>query len=153
MNLLIFGATGGTGIQLVEQALKLDHTVTAFAKTPARLQLTNPRLQTIQGDVLNLSSVEYAMQNQDAVLSSIGSPANKIGTIRSTGTKNIITAMEKAGIRRFICQTSLGMAIAAKHWIKHLFTSNILLFLLFYERVLPIMRYRKVILRAAGSTG
>ncbi len=56
------------------------------------------------------NSVQHAMQDHDAVLSSIGSPANKIGTIRSTGTKNIIHAMEKAGIKRFICQASLGYA-------------------------------------------
>jgi len=114
MNILIFGSTGGTGRQLVEQALKQGYTVTAFARNPENLQLKNPRLQTIQGDVMDLSSVENAMQNQDAVLSSIGSPANKIGTVRSTGTKNIIQAMEKTGIRRFICQTSLGYGDSRK---------------------------------------
>lgn len=108
MNILIFGSTGGTGRLLVEQALQQDHFVTAFARNPEKLQFKNPRLQTIHGDVMNLSSVENAMQKHDAVLSSIGSPANKTGTIRSTGTKNIIQAMKNAGIRRFICQTSMG---------------------------------------------
>ena len=114
MQILIFGSTGGTGRQLVEQALHQGYKVTAFARNPEKLQLKDSNLKMIQGDVMDLSSVEYAMQNQDAVLSSIGSPANKIGTIRSTGTKNIIHAMEKTGIRRFICQTSLGYGDSSK---------------------------------------
>ena len=57
---------------------------------------------------MDFPSVERAIQGQEAVLSAIGSPANKIGTVRSDGTRNIIRAMEVAGVRRFICQTSLG---------------------------------------------
>ena len=47
MNLLIFGATGGTGRQLVAQALAQGHTVTAFARTPAKLALQNPHLRIV----------------------------------------------------------------------------------------------------------
>ena len=114
MNILIFGSTGGTGRLLVEQALQQNHTVTAFARNPEKLQFKSPGLQTIHGDVMNLSSVTNAMKKYDAVLSSIGSPANKIGTVRSEGTKNIILAMEKTGIKRFICQTSLGYGDSRK---------------------------------------
>ena len=34
MNLLILGATGGTGSALVEQAMKRGHSVTAFVRAP-----------------------------------------------------------------------------------------------------------------------
>lgn len=114
MKLLIFGATGGTGRQLIEQALEQHHTVTAFARNPAALTLIHSNLQVVQGDIMDIDSVEHAMQDHDAVLSSIGSPANKIGTIRSEGTRNIIRGMEKAGIRRFVCQTSLGYGDSRK---------------------------------------
>lgn len=108
MKILVFGATGGTGSQLVEQALQQGHTVTAFVRNPEKLQSKNSHLKVIQGDVLDRGAVQQAMYGHDAVICSIGSPVNKIGTVRSTGTKNIVVAMEKTGIRRFICQTSLG---------------------------------------------
>lgn len=107
-KLLIFGSTGGTGRQLVEQALAQGYAVSAFARNPATVTIKHANLRIVQGDVMDFASVERAMQGQEAVLSAIGSPANKIGTVRSEGTRTIIRAMEKAGIQRFICQTSLG---------------------------------------------
>lgn len=106
MKLIIFGATGGTGRHLIQQALTQGHEVTAFARDPSKLNI--PGLNVFQGDVMDYSSVAAAVPGHDAVLSALGSPANKIGTIRSGGTQHIIRAMEKSGIRRFVCQTSLG---------------------------------------------
>ena len=37
MNLLIFGPTGGTGRQLMEQALAQGHHVTAFVRSPEKI--------------------------------------------------------------------------------------------------------------------
>ncbi|MFY0252523.1 NAD(P)-dependent oxidoreductase [Chitinophaga sp. 30R24] len=108
MQLLIFGATGGTGQQLVAQALQQGHTITAFVRTPVKMTIQHPRLTIIQGDVMDYKSVEKVMPGHDAVLSALGRPASKTGTVRSTGTHHIIRAMEKTGIKRFICQTSLG---------------------------------------------
>lgn len=108
MKLLIFGSTGGTGRQLVEQALAQGHVVTAFARNPAKLDLKHVNLQVVQGDVMNFASVEEAMQGQEAVLCALGSPASTKNMVRADGTRNIIRAMEKVGVRRFICQTSLG---------------------------------------------
>jgi putative NADH-flavin reductase len=108
MKVLIFGASGATGKLLVQQALKQGHTVTAFVRNPLRLEIVNSNLKIIKGDVMNTNSVKAALLNQDVVLCCLGAPANKSGIIRSTGTKNIIQAMENAGIQRFICQTSLG---------------------------------------------
>lgn len=109
MNLLIFGSTGGTGRQLVEQALTQGHTVTAFARNPAKLALRHPNLRVVPGDVLHLAAVEQAMFGQDAVLSALGAPAAQKDDVRSAGTRHIIRAMTQAGVRRFICLTTLGM--------------------------------------------
>ena len=108
MKLLIFGATGSIGRQVVEQALEQGHTVTAFARTPATLNIQHPKLKLFQGDVMNLPSVEQAMQGQEAVVCVLGSGKTLTGTIRSEGTRQIIQAMEQAGIRRLICQSTLG---------------------------------------------
>jgi putative NADH-flavin reductase len=107
MRLVIFGATGSIGRQLVEQALAQGHAVTALARNPAKLDLKHPNLKIVQGNVMDFASVEKAVQGQEAVLCSLG--AGRKGTIRSEGTRHIICAMEKAGIRRFICHTTLGV--------------------------------------------
>lgn len=109
MNLLIFGATGGTGRQLVTQALEAGHTVTAFVRTPVKLALSHPRLRTQQGDVLDYAAVLAAMPGQEAVLSALGAPARQQDPVRSVGTRNILRAMEASGVQRFICLTTLGM--------------------------------------------
>ncbi|MDJ0617882.1 MAG: SDR family oxidoreductase [Calothrix sp. MO_192.B10] len=108
MKLLIFGATGTIGRQLVEQALEQGYTVTAFARNPANLNIQHANLKFVQGDVMDITSVEQAVQGQDAVVCVLGSGQKLTGTIRSQGTQQIIQAMEKAGIQRFICQSTLG---------------------------------------------
>lgn len=108
MRLLIFGATGGTGRQLLEQALADGHLVTAFVRNPAKIARKHANLQVIQGDVRDDTAVAQAMQNQDVVLSTLGAPASDKTMVRANGTRTIIRAMEQTGIRRFICQTSLG---------------------------------------------
>jgi putative NADH-flavin reductase len=107
MRILIFGSTGSVGRQLVEQALAQGHVVTAFARDPAKLDIKHANLRVVQGDVMDFASVEKAVQGQEAVLCSIG--AGRKGTVRSKGTRHIVRAMESAGVRRFICQTSLGV--------------------------------------------
>jgi len=108
MKLLIFGATGGTGRHLVEQALQQGHDVTAFVRDPAKLSTAHAKLTVIQGDVMNAAAVERAMPGHEAVFCALGSPALKTGTTRSDGTRNIIRAMERAEVRRLICLASLG---------------------------------------------
>ena len=108
MKLLIFGATGGTGRQVVEQAIEQGHKITAFVRNPAKLDIKHTNLKVVRGDVMDITSVEQAVQGQDAVVCVLGAGRKTTGTIRSEGTQQIIQAMEKAGIRRFICQSTLG---------------------------------------------
>jgi putative NADH-flavin reductase len=110
MKLIVFGATGGTGRHLLEQALAEGHVVTAFVRNPSKLGLTATNLRLVAGDVMDPAAVEQAMPGHDAVLVMLGAPARSKGLLRSEGTRNIIRAMEKAGVRRLICQTSLGYA-------------------------------------------
>ena len=107
MKLLIFGSTGSIGRQLVKQALEQGHLVTAFARDPSVLDIKHDSLNVVQGDAMDLPSVEKAVQGQDAVLCSLGAGAK--GTVRARGTKNIIRAMQKTGVRRLVCQSSLGV--------------------------------------------
>ncbi len=107
MKVLIFGATGSIGRKLVAQALDLGHTVTAFVRNPAKVQIEHPNLAIVQGDALDAATVEKAVEGQDAVLCSLGAGAK--GNVRSAGTRNIVLAMEKAGVGRLVCQSTLGV--------------------------------------------
>jgi len=108
MRLLIFGATGGTGRELVRQALDQGHAVTAFARDPAVLNARGD-LRAVAGDVLDAAAVERAVAGHDAVLCALGSPATRPGKVRSEGTLNILRAMESSGPRRLICQSTIGI--------------------------------------------
>lgn len=107
MKLIIFGATGSVGRQLVQQALEAGHTVTAFTRSPGKLkELSHSRLRVVEGDVFNQKQVMDSLENHEVVLCALG--AGRKGIVRSVGTKNILAAMEKKGLARFICQTTLG---------------------------------------------
>ena len=106
MKLLIFGSTGSIGRLLIKQALEQGHTVTAFTRDATKVDIKHNNLQVAQGDVMDPASVERAIQGHEVVLCSLG--AGRKGTVRSEGTRNIISAMEKVGVRRLICQSTLG---------------------------------------------
>jgi uncharacterized protein YbjT (DUF2867 family) len=112
MKLLIVGATGGTGRQLVTQALERGHQVTALVRRPSRAE-PRPGLTAAVGDVLDPGSLDRAMQGQEAVLSALGhkrwlAPSR----ILSEGTRNLIAAMVRHGVQRFVCETALGISDA-----------------------------------------
>ncbi len=114
MNILIIGATGGTGRELVAQALAQGHSVTAFARNPAKIRLTHERLVVTRGDVLDYATVEQAVKGKDAVLCALGHKRWFVPMkILSEGTRNILRAMEEYSVRRFVCETSLGVGDSA----------------------------------------
>jgi putative NADH-flavin reductase len=103
MNILIFGASGRAGGELVQQALAQGDCVTAFVRNPSKFDIKHINLKVVQGDVVDYASVERAVKDQDAVICALGSstPAKRDPTLVD-GVRHIIQAMEKAGVRRFV---------------------------------------------------
>jgi putative NADH-flavin reductase len=108
MKILVFGATGGTGTQVVQQAIDKGFEVTAFVRNPEKLKIANPNLKVEQGNVWEQSSIDKIMAGHDIVICCLGTPATKAGQLRSIGTQNIIQSMRENGVQRLIVQTSLG---------------------------------------------
>jgi putative NADH-flavin reductase len=111
MRIIIFGASGKTGRELVTQALERGHEVTAFVRDPAKLSVAHERLKVARGNVMDPASIDAVMPGHDAVLCAIGNrqyilPSN----VLAKGTRNIVAAMEKHGVRRLVCETSLGVS-------------------------------------------
>jgi len=102
MKIAIFGATGGVGRQLVGQALAAGHEVTAFARDPGKLDMRHDGLRIVQGDVTDPQAVEQAIEGVAAVLCALNSRRGAKGAPISVGTKNILAAMKKSGVRRLV---------------------------------------------------
>jgi putative NADH-flavin reductase len=114
MNLLIFGATGATGQELVNQALAQGNTVTAFVRSLANLKTQHPNLKVVKGEVTDAETVENAIKGQDAVFSTLGSKSLKKNPKLVQGVRNIVREMEKQGVQRLIYQSSLGVGDSKK---------------------------------------
>lgn len=109
MRLLILGATGRTGRDLLEQALALRHDVTAFARRPAALAAYGSRLRVVPGDITDRSSGAPAVAGEEAVVSALGSRTLRPSTVLSTGIGYVLDAMREHRIRRLVCMSALGV--------------------------------------------
>ncbi|WP_378734464.1 NAD(P)-dependent oxidoreductase [Nocardia brasiliensis] len=107
MKLVVFGATGTVGRLVVEQALEAGHEVTAFTRNASGITQRHDRLRVVEGDVLDTGSVQRAVADQDAVLVALGD--GRKGIVRAAGTRAIIEAMNRTGVKRLICQSTLGV--------------------------------------------
>src|SRR5216110_4090570 len=72
MKFVVLGATGGTGLEIVRQAIEHGHSVTAFVRSPERLGRFRDRITVKQGDLLNSADLERVIKGHDAVLSGFG---------------------------------------------------------------------------------
>ena len=113
MNIIVFGATGSIGALTVLKLLENGHFVTAFARHPHALHLEHRNLKRVAGDVANPADVCLATAGSEAVIITLGSGNTRSGRVRSEGTKQIIDAMQRYGIKRLVCQTTLG---AGESW-------------------------------------
>jgi putative NADH-flavin reductase len=108
MNLVVLGATGSTGLEIVRQAIEYGHSVTAFVRSPERLKPFRDRISVKQGNLLDAAELEPVIKGHDAVLSAFG-PRVPI----AKGDANLLrqfavaltTAMPRAGVRRVVLES------------------------------------------------
>jgi putative NADH-flavin reductase len=109
MRLTIFGATGGTGTRLVEQAVEEGHDVTAVVRDPARLGVAaHERLRVVTAEATDPAAIGPAVEGADVVLSALGPRGKGPSTICADGARSIIEAMGKAGVRRLVVCSAAG---------------------------------------------
>jgi putative NADH-flavin reductase len=107
MKLAIFGANGPTGRLLTRLALDEDHEVVAFSRHPDSFPIEHRLLEIAAGDVHDAAAVASAIDEVDAVISTLGVPFAKTPvTVYSDGAANIISAMHASDVKRFVCVTS-----------------------------------------------
>jgi uncharacterized protein YbjT (DUF2867 family) len=108
MKVIVFGATGSVGRLAVDSLLADGHEVTAFARRPDALEISHPRLNRLAGNAMRLEEVCNAVAGQDAVVITLGSGSSRTSVVRSRGTGHIVKAMQRHGVDRLICQSTLG---------------------------------------------
>lgn len=110
-KILVLGATGGTGQQVVLQALEQGHEVTAFVRSPERLTAKSDRLRVLRGDVTqDANALTAAVRGQDAVISALGVGTSfKPGALIARSVPLIVRIMESAGVRRLIFTSAYGV--------------------------------------------
>jgi putative NADH-flavin reductase len=106
MNILILGATGRVGSQIVTYALHESHHVTVLVRTPEKIQINNENLTIIEGNVLNKDDIVRAMHGIDVVISALNTDGT---TTLSESMPLIIEAMETEGIKRIITIGTAGI--------------------------------------------
>jgi putative NADH-flavin reductase len=103
MKLFVIGATGRTGREIVEQALDRGYHVTAFVRSPENITLKNERLTVVKGNAMDEKQLFDAMQNHDAVVSTLGPrKVFKPGSILHDSALAITRAMNRAGVKRLV---------------------------------------------------
>jgi putative NADH-flavin reductase len=109
MKIIVFGASGGTGREIVKQALDAEHEVTAFVRNPAKVAIQHPKLKLVTGDVIDSAGVEKAVVGQEVVISALGPTRPPVPGMMEVAAKNIVLAMKKSSIRRLISTTGAGV--------------------------------------------
>jgi len=109
MKVTIFGATGRTGQHLVEQALEREHEVTAFARSPQKLDAYRGHITIVEGDVQDAGAVQEAIAGADAVISVLGPTENTPDYQVTQGTRHILDAMKQYGVDRLIISVGAGV--------------------------------------------
>lgn len=102
MKLTVFGATGGTGKEIVRQALDAGHEVTAVVRDPARLPVTGRRLEVFRADMTDPQVLRTAVAGRDAVLSGVGARSRKEAGVATRLTRTVLAATEAEGVRRLL---------------------------------------------------
>jgi len=133
-KVLVVGATGGTGRATIDTLVKRGHRVTAFSRHAESLEIGSDRVTLRNGDATNPDDVDRAVAGHDAVIITLGITENPIrvrlfgaaGTpndVRSAGTRNVIAAMRKHGVRRLVVQSSYGVGETrgSLRWVERLF--------------------------------
>lgn len=111
MELVVFGAGGPTGRQVVRQAVGDGHAVVAVTRRPDAYPAGADRLRVAAADVRDGGQVAAALAGAGAVISTYGVPySRRPVTVYSEGIANITAGMRRHGIRRLVCVSSTTVA-------------------------------------------
>jgi putative NADH-flavin reductase len=107
MKIIVFGATGGTGKEIVRQAIDQGHSVTAFVRDAGGIS-PQENLKIVQGEIFDPVAVAAAIEGNRAVLSALGARSLKRENVLSRALPNILAGMDEHYIHRIIVLGAAG---------------------------------------------
>lgn len=102
MKIVVFGGTGKTGHEVLEQALERGYEVVAYARNPEKIGIHHEILTVSKGELHEIAAIKRAISGADGVISLLGATGDLKDNALSEGVKNIISAMEEQGVGRLI---------------------------------------------------
>ena len=116
MRIAIIGASRGIGYELLRIALEEGHEVTALLRNPAKLNISDSRLKSVEGDILDTASATAVTAGQDAVCVCIGiPPTRKPVSVFSRGIECVLAAMGRESHQKLIAVTGIGAGDSKGH--------------------------------------
>lgn len=148
-RILVFGAEGTTGREVVRQAAALGHEVRASEKAFRSVEALPPGVEAVPADVLH-DDLGAVVRGMDAVVSCLGVPNDPRTLLNppplyTEGTRAIVEAMEAEGVRRLVV-ISASFVVAPDRG-PLLFRTAVVAAL---EKVLDQMREMEAMLRASS---
>jgi uncharacterized protein YbjT (DUF2867 family) len=122
MKLVVFGAAGRVGGQVVRAALADGHEVTAAVRRPEALPLRHERLDVVHADVMSESGLDELVMAKEGVVFAVGSPDRKTTLVYSDGLHNVMEAMRATGVPRLVCLSSTIVEVPDSGLAYRLFT-------------------------------
>ena len=114
-TIVVFGATGGSGKEVVKQALLRGHRVIAAVRNTAAATSEFPgdQVEIRHVNMYDKESVVNAVRGADVIVSTLGAGSflSSFGPtdIYSQSARNILHAMRQLGIKRVLLTTSVGV--------------------------------------------
>jgi uncharacterized protein YbjT (DUF2867 family) len=149
MKILVLGATGGTGREIVREAGAKGHSVVALVRSKARAQdLAGADL--VEGDARDAATLARALDGCSGVISALGTPMSPFREVAllSTATRALVDAMARQGVRRLVCITGMGAGDSRGHGG---FVFDRLIFPLFLRKVYADKDRQEDIVRSSGA--
>jgi uncharacterized protein YbjT (DUF2867 family) len=110
--ILLTGATGVIGSELLPQLLAAGHEVRALVRDPRRLGAQRVHVQIALGDLSDPFSMRHAMRGVDTVVHLAGTvrdqPAGTIEELNGLATARLLRSAERAGVERFAFFSAIG---------------------------------------------
>jgi uncharacterized protein YbjT (DUF2867 family) len=147
-NILVLGATGGTGRLIVSEAQARGYNVTALVRSAEKAgDLAGARLVT--GDARDANALRVALEGQDAVVSALGTPASPLRevTLLSSATRALVEAMKAEQVSRLVAITGIGAGDSRGHGG---FAFDRLIYPLLLRHVYADKNRQEAIVRASG---